>query len=513
MASSLVFKKRVCTLLSAGLALSLWMAVPRHARAQAHSSSKPIPNASVRVEGTRNGKFAGDWSGELIWHGPIPSSFTVKRTQQGWVWTPYRPKDLRIKLRGWKHPGKTVERWARDVRADKVEISIKPRSGNAKTNTARAYRPKKSRRAPRSPTRHESSAPRDAPVGDHPGGQSDRGVGTGRGQGGDQKHDGPGDNRGRHRGYAGGSVHPSHIQNKRAQLTSERGGHTPADGGKRFGSAGGTQRATGHIHGSGWIGLVDAPEYVAPLVSAGLILTDANILGFGRKMLSRAVHRMSARVLRKELTDDAARVVAHDLVKVRDKLARDPNYRSLPRAEQQATIKRAEEAMQRQYFAKAKRLFSDEAVDCDKLAAKYASQAGEVQKYNRTVATKNATAYRKMAKAADDMGGGYFPKGAGAGAQLNGRHPPISPRQRLHTDGTPGKSQFKPGVDANSVTRTAWEQGVPVFDRNGKFLGKRFTFQGKPIGTSPSGHDQWSIFVHWSPTRGIHGVPTTTGVQ
>ncbi|MCB1771490.1 MAG: hypothetical protein KDJ31_17610 [Candidatus Competibacteraceae bacterium] len=95
-------------------------------------------------------------------------------------------------------------------------------------------------------------------------------------------------------------------------------------------------------------------------------------------------------------------------------------------------------------------------------------------------------------------------------ARLSGKNPPISPRQKLHTNGTLGKSQFKPGIDAESVTRTAWEQGTPVFDKNGKFLGKRFTFK-HPIGTSPSGHNQHSIFVHWSPTKGIHGVPTTVG--
>jgi hypothetical protein len=96
------------------------------------------------------------------------------------------------------------------------------------------------------------------------------------------------------------------------------------------------------------------------------------------------------------------------------------------------------------------------------------------------------------------------------GGRLSGKSPPISPRQRLHPDGTPGKSQFNPGIDADGVTRTAWEQGAAVFNSAGKFLGKGFTFKG-PVGTSPSGHAQSSVFVHWSPTRGIHGVPTTRG--
>lgn len=120
-----------------------------------------------------------------------------------------------------------------------------------------------------------------------------------------------------------------------------------------------------------------------------------------------------------------------------------------------------------------------------------------------------------LGKAAAAMGGGSFISngmggGGGKGGRLSGKNPPISPRQALHTNGTPGKSQFKPTVNAEHVTRTAWEQGVPVFDKNGQFLGKRFTFE-KAVGTSPSGYDQHSVFVHWSPNHGIHGVPTTVG--
>ena len=94
--------------------------------------------------------------------------------------------------------------------------------------------------------------------------------------------------------------------------------------------------------------------------------------------------------------------------------------------------------------------------------------------------------------------------------RVSGHNPPITSRQRLHTNGTPGKSQFNQGLDVEGVVRTAWEGGIPVFDRNGKFIGKRFTFS-KPVGTSPSGHPQSSVMVHWSPNNGIHGVPTTVG--
>jgi hypothetical protein len=91
---------------------------------------------------------------------------------------------------------------------------------------------------------------------------------------------------------------------------------------------------------------------------------------------------------------------------------------------------------------------------------------------------------------------------------LSGRNPPISPRQAAHTNGTPGASQFKPGIDVEGVVRQAWEAGTPIFDKHGNFIGKKFTFK-KPVGTSPSGYDQCTVKVHWSENNGIHGVPTT----
>ncbi|MBX9654210.1 hypothetical protein K2Y11_11380 [bacterium] len=97
---------------------------------------------------------------------------------------------------------------------------------------------------------------------------------------------------------------------------------------------------------------------------------------------------------------------------------------------------------------------------------------------------------------------GYVPK------RLSGRNPPISPRQKLHTDGTAGKSQFKPGIDVEGIVRLAWEAGRPIIDKNGRFIGKKYSFSA-PVGTSPSGVDQYHVFVHWSEKSGIHGVPTS----
>lgn len=60
----------------------------------------------------------------------------------------------------------------------------------------------------------------------------------------------------------------------------------------------------------------------------------------------------------------------------------------------------------------------------------------------------------------DDVGN-YNTRVPQTGTRISGHNPQISPRQQLHTNGAPGKSQFIHGLDVEGVVRTAWEVGVP----------------------------------------------------
>lgn len=384
------------------------------AQAQETRFTEPIPNAVAMVKGTHNGHEVGRWDGELMWDGPNPIQFTATLTRRGWSWDPHMPDELQIQASDSRPRGNSIEAWARGIGASEVLVVIATRPGSASIDIADASRPvnprRRSRRAETTQdarsaddvnTTDTNRSNRDAPADTQSRGLSERGTGPGRGQSGDDAHDGLGNGRGRANGYGNGSTRPSRIQNKRADLTTEHGGHTPADGGKRNGSAGGTQGASGNIHGSGWLGLIDAPESVAPLVASGLILIDANIMGFGYKMLSRVVRGLGVNALRKALRKDAARIVAHDLAKVRDKLERSPRYRNLAVAEQESIIERARAAMTREYYAKSRTLFADKADTFDKLAKSYASQTGKTSEHIRSLAAENARAYRKMARAAE----------------------------------------------------------------------------------------------------------------
>ncbi len=385
-----------------------------HQDAQAQSSGRvaPIPDAVAMVVGSREGQEVGRWAGEIMWDGPSPIEFTGRQNGKKWRWHPHEPEQFQILVSDFRPAGRSIAVWARTNRAKNIVIVIAPHPGKTASNgpTSRGV-PKSHRRSGgadgssqfshTNPPADTAGVAAEANGNDQSNGLSDKGIGPGRGRSGDESRDGRGTDKGRSNGHAAGGTRASRIQNKRADLVTGRGGHTPADGGRKGGSAGGTQGGDGNILGLGWLGLIDAPERIAPLVNTGLILVDANILGFGHKMLSRVVRGMSARVLRRKLTKDAARVVAHDLAKVRDKLARSSRYRDLPVVEQQVIIKRAESAMTRAYFARAKTLFAEKATALERLAAKYATHPGRVQKRIRALATENATAYRKMARVAE----------------------------------------------------------------------------------------------------------------
>ena len=95
----------------------------------------------------------------------------------------------------------------------------------------------------------------------------------------------------------------------------------------------------------------------------------------------------------------------------------------------------------------------------------------------------------------------------GGRGNLSGKRPPINKnRQRLHSNGRAGKSQFKQGLDVDHLVKDAWHTGKPVFDKNGRFIHKIKTYK---VQVGALSH-QRSIKVSFSRKNGIHGWPSST---
>ena len=88
--------------------------------------------------------------------------------------------------------------------------------------------------------------------------------------------------------------------------------------------------------------------------------------------------------------------------------------------------------------------------------------------------------------------------------KLSGKNPPINQnRQKLHTNGTEGKSQFKDSVDADNLVQDAWRNGTPKFNKNGKLIGKVKEYKDT-VGTQ----GQTSVDTRFSRKHGVHGFPS-----
>jgi len=88
--------------------------------------------------------------------------------------------------------------------------------------------------------------------------------------------------------------------------------------------------------------------------------------------------------------------------------------------------------------------------------------------------------------------------------KLSGKNPPINQdRQKLHTNGTEGKSQFKDNVDADNLVQDTWKNGTPKFNKNGEFIGKVKQYKDE-VGTQ----GQKSVDTRFSRKKGVHGFPS-----
>jgi hypothetical protein len=166
------------------------------------------------------------------------------------------------------------------------------------------------------------------------------------------------------------------------------------------GRHGGTEGGEGFVDAGGWFQLIDAPEEVAPLINAALLLADADIAGFARNFLSKVVRGIGQAVIRKELQLAAREAIERNLAKVRTQLNRSKKYRSLSNAEKQKILKRVDSALEHEYYKKAAAEFKRRADEYEGIISAHVDEASEAHRYALEVARENRDAFREMERAA-----------------------------------------------------------------------------------------------------------------
>jgi hypothetical protein len=236
-------------------------------------------------------------------------------------------------------------------------------------------------------------------------GLGEQGAGSARGMSGERPITGRGQDAGEPAGQQGGSISPSWYTRAGAVVDDESGGRTPdLEHGKPGGSAGGQQGGEGHLAGI-WNGPIDIAATVAIAVNVVLVFLDADVNGLGGRFLGKVVGGLAGKRLRKELAEEATRVIDGLMPQVEKELAKDAAYQAMSKAEKAAVLAQARERLKREYHARARAYFGGQAQRSEAIVQTHADEAGEVAAHHGDTAAANARAYRELEQAAADNGG------------------------------------------------------------------------------------------------------------
>jgi hypothetical protein len=383
------------------------------------------------------------------WLAELPVTFTGQRTGKQWTWSDKRARKLCVESTTSKVCGIEIETWANQRGATELSITIVANPGAAAAGAsaqglgtqgqgtgedARERAPARISSDMLSPaagaagdassTRgtsrsvdeafremfsgmlghesHEAGGEDGSPNGMGLGAQ---GTGAAQGASGERAVTGRGQDAGKLTGDHDGSRTPSWHMRPGAAVDNEWGGRTPdLRHGKPGGSAGGQQGGKGNLVGI-WNGPIDIAATVAIAVNVVLVLLDADVNGLGGRFLGKVVGGLGGKRLRKELAREAAQVIDTRMREVKKQLAEQPAYQAMSKAEKNAVRAQARERLEREYHARARAYFAEQAERSEAIVHKNAGEAGEIAAHERELATTNARAYRELERAIADSGG------------------------------------------------------------------------------------------------------------
>lgn len=373
----------------------------------------------VRALGA-DGAVLAEWRGAAFFYGELP----VRYQGHGWPprWDDAHAESIKIDSDAAGASGKTLAQWApRGTRRIVVTIVARGAGQSADLDVA-----DEGTAAPGAGTREPGKAARSgwddvfdamagAPAGHAPPGQEqEQGQGqdgTGEGHAGARA----GGERGARGGHARGREAASWVAGGAPDVDGGRIGDP--EHGRPWGRAGGEAGAEGHIDGPGIVGVLDVPEDVAPLVNAAALVADANLAGFGHKLLGQALEGVAERVLRQQIVQEARRVARAGLPRVARRIDELEKYRRLPPAGRKALLDRAEAAMEGACRKRIAQHAAARAEENERVVAQLAGKTDDRSEHLRRIAGENAAGYRRVEAAAGGNGRAEAPAGNGpAGA-------------------------------------------------------------------------------------------------
>jgi hypothetical protein len=472
---------------------------PTDDAAVSHADALTRPaDAIIVVIASKGGKELGRWEGPMDYSFELPARFTAKRAGAGWVWSDKLGAGINIQSQDRHKGGISLTKWARRLGAKEIEIVLIPHPGSAEPDAGkRGYgthgqgqggdQPEgdssadghRAEIAPGSGTRAQDGAGEDgddvAPIEDLvTGGMGKQGPGSAAsGASGREDAHGQGATL-RSAGHEEGSENPSWNEAPGAAIDNEHGGRTPTEHGQLGGSAGGEQGGKGRVLGSGWLNVIDAPEEIAPAVTIGILLADANVANLGKGLFEKAIKRLARETLEQEIERTIRTALRSAMRAQKRQLRQVKSFRTLSTAEQTRILKDMEKQAELELYERLQKYAHRKADEYERAAAKVADESDEQGRRSRELAEENAAAYREIEEACAQKTGGSV---KARPSEAEARHPydPHRTREELEAD-YPGEVESatvpptnKPNVklrgSRNQKSGTVHDaRGFPIFD-------------------------------------------------
>lgn len=374
-----------------------------------HMEDGPAPDAIVIVVARKAGAEVARWTGPMDWYWELPMRFTGTRGRHGWQWSDAQAATFSLQSASRHEGGVPITTWAREHRATDVEIVLVPHPGRAQVDAGsngfgthgqgRGGEPTSHAGGEQASSSSHASETRDGKDrgGENGDGLGAQGLGRGAGRDGDEVTQGAGEPDGRDSGDEQGSDNPSWIADTGAEIDAD-GGRTPTDHGQRGGSAGGSQGGSGHVHGSGWLDVIDAPAALAPVINAALLVTEADVAGATERLFQQAVKRIARKALDKAIEREVKGIVRRALKQEERRLRA---MRGLSKTERARILAQAHDALERELRERLQAQAVTRATDSEALVAQLAGRTDEVSAHARELAGENAAAYRHIAESAE----------------------------------------------------------------------------------------------------------------
>jgi hypothetical protein len=141
------------------------------------------------------------------------------------------------------------------------------------------------------------------------------------------------------------------------------------------------------------------PEEIAPAITIGIILADANVANLGKGLFEKAIKRLARETLEQEIERTIRTALRSAMRTQKRQLRQVKSFRALSKAEQTRILKDIEKQAELELYERLQKYAHRKADEYERAAAKVAAESDDQGRRSRELAVENAAAYREIEEA------------------------------------------------------------------------------------------------------------------